>query len=324
MVKDYHLMTVWNEAAFFHKDAPSTIILHSQILANMQEDKYVWWGKISVSGNLGINREDIAEINEMIKQKTQDTFLFLYCPNPPSMHVGKLLEISMEDKSTDVNTPQYYRDIKLQNKIPYWFRICDIDRIPLNKTLKIMLDDKGRNFDVVKANFYPCKVYLCEEKKFFRYKNHYMHLLEGSMMKCFKTGGTCMRKDELEYNPNQIFIGCPFQGVFLNAVNFAIKPILNELNYEPWIASDSFKNIDIMCKVCGAIQSSGRAIIDITQWNANVLFELGLLYGLGKDVLLIKHDEKDSPVDLRGIEYLKYDINDFGGLQDKLRKYLKE
>ena len=72
-----------------------------------------------------------------------------------------------------------------------------------------------------------------------------------------------------------------------------------------------------------SFESSARAIIDITNWNANVLFELGLLYGLGKNVLLIKHDDGDAPVDLKGIEYVNYDMNNFDEAKKIIKSYME-
>ncbi len=323
----FHLMTVWNEADYIHKDAPDTICVHAQILDKYKqksEERYVWWGKISISGNKGINSEDLEAINRMIASRKQSTYLFLYGPNPNrgTLHVGKLLEVSDKDKSFDNHTPPYYR--QTGRSIPFWFKLTDIERISLIKTFRIMKDDKGNPFDVVRVNFYPCKIYLSEDIEYFKYKDHFIHLLKEHDMRCFKTGSACTRADELEYNPRRVFIGCPFEPSFLNQVKFAINPVLKRLKFEPWIASDSPKKIDIMCKVCGGIQRSGKAIIDITQWNANVMFELGLLYGLGKDVLLINQEGKDSPADLKGMEYLKYTQDDYEGLQNLLQKYLEE
>lgn len=141
-------------------------------------------------------------------------------------------------------------------------------------------------------------------------------------MKCFKTGNGCACSNSIIYKPNQVFIGCPFTPPFLNMVDFAIKPVLAEKSATAWVASDNASTIDIMCKVCQAIQASGRAIIDITDWNANVLFELGLLYGNAKSVLLLNQKGHKSPIDLSGIEYLEYDPNDYSSLQEKLRKLL--
>lgn len=321
--KAIHIILKWNEAAIFHSVAPDTILAHCQILkAFSKADKYVWWGKVSVSGYLGLKEDDLESINLQIKGKIP-TYIFLYCPDKsfPTMHVGKLEEVSTEDKTFDIHTPSYYQDLKQKYSIPFWFKISDITELSLSSTLKKLEYENGRIFDPVSVNFYPQKIFLNSEENYFLYSNLYEHILEGKMMRCFKTGGACTR--DIEFNPKQVFIGCPFEPKYYNMVNYVIKPVCNKLGYSTWIANEQFKNIDIMCKVCGGIQSSARAIIDITNWNANVLFELGLLYGLGKNVLLIKHGEKDAPVDLKNIEYVNYDMNNFDEAKRIIESYMR-
>ena len=88
--KTIHIILKWNEAAIFHSEAPDTILAHCQILKIFSKtDKYVWWGKVSVSGYLGLKKDDLKSINSQIKDKIP-TYIFLYCPDKsfPTMHVG--------------------------------------------------------------------------------------------------------------------------------------------------------------------------------------------------------------------------------------------
>ena len=144
-------------------------------------------------------------------------------------------------------------------------------------------------------------------------------------IKCFKTGGRCNR-DNIVYNSKRIFIGCPFHEEYLNMVESVIRPVCEELGYSMWIASDYIMSNDIMCKVCGGIQSFSKAIVDISDINPNVLFELGLLYGLGKEVVLIRQINTaiPIPVDLYGMEYIPYSLHDFKRVKEKIKAYLQE
>ena len=47
-----------------------------------------------------------------------------------------------------------------------------------------------------------------------------------------------------------------------------------------------------------------------------MVFELGLAYGLGRSVILIKHKRAEVPVDLKGLEYIEY------GTIDELKRNL--
>jgi hypothetical protein len=134
-------------------------------------------------------------------------------------------------------------------------------------------------------------------------------------VRCFKFGGKCAKgKIEAE---NKAFIGMPFgPPYYKNLYRFAIEPGVREAGVTPWIASQERGVRDLMCKVCEGIQISMIGVIDISEWNANVLFELGLLYGLGRPVILLKREDATVPIDLAGLEYLEY--GDFEELRQAL------
>ncbi|MCK5474149.1 MAG: hypothetical protein KAI53_01975 [Candidatus Aenigmarchaeota archaeon] len=124
-------------------------------------------------------------------------------------------------------------------------------------------------------------------------------------MLCFKSNAICPKS--IESKSNYVFIGMPFSKKHELVYKYGIKPVLEKLGKEAQKADEKKGNIDVMCKVCYLIQISDFAIINISEWNPNVLFELGLIYGLGKKAILIKSDEeKEEKADLKGIEYIKY------------------
>ena len=140
--------------------------------------------------------------------------------------------------------------------------------------------------------------------------------------KCFKNGSIfCARSDVGPESNRKVFIGMPFRAEFKNMYLAAIEPALNHLNLEHWKADEQFNTIDIMCKICGGIQESSIAIIDISDWNPNVLFELGLIYGLGKTAFLIKKEDVEVPVDLSGLQYIPYG-DDYGKLREDIIRYI--
>lgn len=67
---------------------------------------------------------DFESINLQIKENIP-TYIFLYCPDKsiPTMHVGKLGEVSIEDKSFDIHTLSYYRDLIQKYPIPFGFNL---------------------------------------------------------------------------------------------------------------------------------------------------------------------------------------------------------
>lgn len=129
------------------------------------------------------------------------------------------------------------------------------------------------------------------------------------MKRCFKTGVSNCPK-EITFSPKSIVVAIPFGDDFRDAYVYAIRPALEESGFKPWKADEQISNIDIMCKICQAIQESGYVLANITTWNPNVVFELGLAYGLARNVVLIKHKKAEVPVDLRGLEYIEYSTID--------------
>lgn len=136
---------------------------------------------------------------------------------------------------------------------------------------------------------------------------------------CFKIGAPCSK--EVTVKPRQVFVGMPFRKKFEDVYNHGILPVLDEYRLTPWKADEEPSNIDILCKICEHLQESKYAIMNITDWNANVLFEVGLAYGLGKDVILVKDKESEVPVDLRGMEYRLYESSK--DLRRELRNFFK-
>ncbi len=140
------------------------------------------------------------------------------------------------------------------------------------------------------------------------------------MKRCFKIGTrNCPKK--ITFSPKAIVVAMPFRDEFEDTYKFAIRPALEEAGFEPWKANEQINTIDVMCKVCHAIQQSGYLIANITNWNANVVFELGLAYGLAKTVILVKHKKDDVPVDLKGLEYIEY--SNIDELRNNLSLFLK-
>jgi predicted nucleotide-binding protein len=75
--------------------------------------------------------------------------------------------------------------------------------------------------------------------------------------------------------------------------------------------------MEIIRKVFEDIQQAHLGIIDISEWNPNVLFELGILYAQNHPVILLaRGDDARLPADLAGLEYIRY--GRFGVLKDEL------
>jgi CheY-like chemotaxis protein len=146
--------------------------------------------------------------------------------------------------------------------------------------------------------------------------------------RCFKTGSPGCSHGDLEIKPNQAFVAMPFTtsvgSLEMNDVyKFGIKPALRSAKYKSLRADEVFVGQDILCKICRQMQESPLCIVDVSNWNPNVLLELGMMYGHGKRVVLLKYGGADAivPSDLKGMLYIEYDSIE--SLKENLKNCVK-
>ena len=148
-------------------------------------------------------------------------------------------------------------------------------------------------------------------------------LNENSIIKGCFLNNTLYCPLQIEEQSDLIFIGMPFNDKVDQKVCVrGIEPAIESLKFKFWRADDELNNIIIMCKICQRIQAAKFCIFDITTWNANVMFELGLSLGLAKRSLLLKSKNTRIPTDLKGFEYIEYD-SDYKNLKNKIIEFIK-
>ena len=142
---------------------------------------------------------------------------------------------------------------------------------------------------------------------------------ENQMRVCFKTGvrGCPWKPSE---NRNKVFVAMPFSDDYRDIYEYGIKLALEKMGMEHFKADNEISNKDIMCKICKEIQTCGTVIANISGLNPNVMLELGLAYGLGKKVIVIKDKKTTAISDLGSVEYIEY--GHAGDLQRKLPEIL--
>jgi hypothetical protein len=122
---------------------------------------------------------------------------------------------------------------------------------------------------------------------------------------CFKTGAKgCPINPSVK--KNKVFVAMPFHDDYKDSYEYGIKIVLNQLGIDHYKADNKVDNKDIMCKICNEIQSCGIFLANISGLNPNVMLELGLAYGLGKRVFIIKDKKTTAISDLGCIEYIEY------------------
>ena len=112
-----------------------------------------------------------------------------------------------------------------------------------------------------------------------------------------------------EINHKLVFVLMPFSEEWSDDVLMLIRAVGEEHNLDVVRADDIFGPRNIVNDIWQSINKAGLIVADITRYNANVFYELGIAHTLGKDVMLIrnKNGEK-SPFDISQLRYIEYEL----------------
>jgi len=122
---------------------------------------------------------------------------------------------------------------------------------------------------------------------------------------------------------------------------FVIMPFSKDLDNTYMVINSVASSMDINCtradnisttsepilnKICTQISQAYYIIVDITNLNPNVFYELGIAHVLrdAKKVLIIKEEETDCPSDIKHLHYYPYSKSSLQQLQNTVRKFFTE
>lgn len=140
--------------------------------------------------------------------------------------------------------------------------------------------------------------------------------------RCFMNGELCNKTEKLKIDPKQVFVIMPFKDK--DNIFFAIKDAITKSHYRYKRADLEHSNIMIPCKVCQDIQNSQIIVGDVSDYNPNVFFELGIAFAIGRTVKLVKDDSFGTPSDLSGLEYIQYNPIQIDQLSDRLQEWFQQ
>jgi len=162
------------------------------------------------------------------------------------------------------------------------------------------------------------------------------------MERCFMTGSLCdeclillqkierqgkMSSEEIaatfrllnrSINKKYCFIAMPFEDQF-NKIKTLISDSLTEIGWFVKRADDIVFPRLIATKILREILTSDLVIADLTSFNPNVFYEVGLTHALGNDLLLITQ-EKTTPIDLKDEQTIFYKLADLDRLKNAIIK----
>ena len=102
------------------------------------------------------------------------------------------------------------------------------------------------------------------------------------------------------------FVLMPHTDEFRCIFEQAIKPAMEENGIDAIKAEDIYKPGSILGQVWQSILSAEVIVADMSDKNPNVIYELGLCYGLKRCPILLVRDEEELPFNLRNLRYINY------------------
>lgn len=139
-------------------------------------------------------------------------------------------------------------------------------------------------------------------------------------------GNVTIKNFEIKTEKLRAFVIMDFSDRFEYIYTEIIRPVCEELNIECYRADEYNYPGSIIKDILDSIRDSDIIIADITPDNANVYFEVGYAYALGKNPVLLMDKEREKlPFDISGFRIIMYN-NTIKGAQyvkEILTKFLK-
>ncbi len=187
-----HAWVTWSPNPKKDPDFPRGIGLWAEILerdVRAGKSPYCWWGKVSVTGNLGMDDSDVNMLNDQISRERMshgcETHLYIYSGDPklwaPSLHVGLVEEVRGKDDGlrNDIHSPNFFARIRFP--VPFWFKLTDLRVLPV-KQIDNLTFQSGKEFDPNDNVAVPClmlekyqRTWFAKEKLRESRWNHWWH-----------------------------------------------------------------------------------------------------------------------------------------------------
>lgn len=102
------------------------------------------------------------------------------------------------------------------------------------------------------------------------------------------------------------FVMMPFAGEFRDIYEHGIKPAVTEAGLVSLRVDELSGVFNITRKIIESIYQAEILIVDLTNWNPNVFYELGIAHSLAKNVIMITQERERVPFDISTYRVLTY------------------
>lgn len=132
-----------------------------------------------------------------------------------------------------------------------------------------------------------------------------------------------LRRQNIPIEKNRCFFLMPFSHEF-DIVYGTIKKVLNDSCFVCNRADEISGSTPIIAKILTEIMKAQYIIVDITNSNPNVYYELGISHTLkeARNVLLIKRRDYETPFDISHLTYIEYDVSNLMLLGSTILNFL--
>lgn len=156
--------------------------------------------------------------------------------------------------------------------------------------------------------------------------NYKLSLLEIKIMDAYSIYPKQFNNFENQLQSNTCFVVMPFSDDLDNTY-MVIDSVATSMGISCTRADNiSTTSEPILNKICTQISQAYYIIVDITNLNPNVFYELGIAHVLrdAKKVLIIKEDETVCPSDIKHLHYYPYSKSALKQLSDTVKKFFTE
>jgi len=125
------------------------------------------------------------------------------------------------------------------------------------------------------------------------------------MPQCFRIGAAqCLRAPELV--PNWILVLPPASLRSAESYRNLVGEVLKSGAVEALFFTSSLRDVDSLCDLCLSVQQCPRIIVDVTEWDVEALFAVGLAGALGRQLLLLRGRDTTPPFTPQGLSIYEY------------------
>jgi hypothetical protein len=119
------------------------------------------------------------------------------------------------------------------------------------------------------------------------------------------------------------FVMMPLRGTFDGVYHQLIKPVVEEFGLTAVRADEMYSAGVIVEQIRVAIQQSRLCVADVSERNANVLYEVGIAHTLGKPTILLSRDIDDITFDIQSLRTIIYNPENLEGFRIQLSRAIE-